>query len=150
MPLALKAPKLQSYLKILFSVIPRLPICGCLVGGSFFSPEETHRWDPIRCYHSRPEYTLERWQWRGYPPTSFSKAPALLKPHHQIVEFQFRTLVGVVLPLCKQLVSVFCSSSWLSLSSIETWKLQCNIEIRGYTKKREKNNKTLKMLEKLG
>ena len=34
----------------------------------------THRYDPIRCYHSVPEcYSI------------FFKAPALLEPHHQIV-----------------------------------------------------------------
>ena len=25
----------------------------------------THRYDPIRCYHSKPEWTLEQWQWSG-------------------------------------------------------------------------------------
>ena len=25
----------------------------------------THRKSPIRCYHSRPEWTWEQWQWRG-------------------------------------------------------------------------------------
>ena len=27
----------------------------------------THRYDPIRYYHSQPESTCERWQWRGAP-----------------------------------------------------------------------------------
>ena len=27
----------------------------------------THRLDSIRCYHSGPEWTWERWQWRGTP-----------------------------------------------------------------------------------
>ena len=27
----------------------------------------THRWDPIRYYHSRSEWTWEWWQWRGTP-----------------------------------------------------------------------------------
>ena len=25
----------------------------------------THRLDPIRCYHSKSEWTWEQWQWRG-------------------------------------------------------------------------------------
>ena len=25
----------------------------------------TYRWDPIRCYHSEPEWTWEQWQLRG-------------------------------------------------------------------------------------
>ena len=25
----------------------------------------THRSDPIRCYHSWPEWTWEQWQWKG-------------------------------------------------------------------------------------
>ena len=27
----------------------------------------THSYSPIRCYHSRPEWTWERWQWRSTP-----------------------------------------------------------------------------------
>ena len=25
----------------------------------------THRWDPIKCFHSGSEWTWEQWQWRG-------------------------------------------------------------------------------------
>ena len=27
----------------------------------------TQRWHPFRCYHYKPEWTWERWQWRGTP-----------------------------------------------------------------------------------
>ena len=29
-----------------------------------------NRWGPIRCYHSGPEWTWEKWQWRGTPNSS--------------------------------------------------------------------------------
>ena len=43
--------------------------------------------------------------------SAFPKAPALVKPHHQIVIS--RTFIGEVLLLCRDTVSVFCSPSWL-------------------------------------
>ena len=49
---------------------------------------------------------------KGY--SAFLKAPALLKPQHQIVNVISKTfVVGGVLPLCRDAVSVFYSPSWL-------------------------------------
>ena len=45
----------------------------------------TQRWNPIRRYHTRPEWTLEQWQLRGTPHSP--------KVKHQIVLRQFRTLI---------------------------------------------------------
>ena len=44
--------------------------------------------------------------------SALPKAQLLLKPHHQIVDCH-RTLVGGVLPLCRDAVGVFCSLSRL-------------------------------------
>ena len=48
---------------------------------------------------------------KGY--SLFHKAPALLKHHHQIVLYHIRTLVGRVLPFCKDAVGLFCCHSRL-------------------------------------
>ena len=45
--------------------------------------------------------------------SAFPKAPALLEPYHQIVLCHIRTLVGGVLPLCRDAVGVFCNPSRL-------------------------------------
>ena len=43
--------------------------------------------------------------------STFPKDPALLKPHHQIVYMQDSCCVWGVLPLCREAVGVFYSSS---------------------------------------
>ena len=47
--------------------------------------------------------------------SAFPKAPTLLKPHYQIACVMSRTLIGGVLPLCKDAVGVFYSPSQLGL-----------------------------------
>ena len=49
---------------------------------------------------------------KGY--SAFPKASALLKSHHQIVLCHIRTLIGGVLPLCRNTVGIFCSPSWVT------------------------------------
>ena len=39
--------------------------------------------------------------------SALTKAPALLKHHHQNVKCHAKTLLGGVLPLCRDLVGVF-------------------------------------------
>ena len=48
----------------------------------------------------------------GY--SAFPNAPALLKPHHQIVWCHFRDTCWGVLPLCRDTVDIFYSPSQLS------------------------------------
>ena len=65
----------------------------------------------IRCYHSGPEWTWERWQWSGTPhlPTLQHCWNLIIRLFSVII----RTLVrGGVLPLCREAVSVFYSPSW--------------------------------------
>ena len=65
----------------------------------------------IRCYHSRPEWTWEQWQWRGTPHSP--------KPQHywnltiRLFSVISRTRVGEILPRCREVVSVFYSPSQL-------------------------------------
>ena len=59
---------------------------------------------------------------KGY--SSFPKASALLKPHHQIVlSVMSRTLVAGDLPLCRDAVGVFCSPSRLNHQDTHWWSL---------------------------
>ena len=65
----------------------------------------------IRCYHSRPGWTWEQWQWKGTP-----NSPKL--QHYWSLTIRLlivisRTLMQGVLPLCRDAVSVFYSFSWL-------------------------------------
>ena len=53
--------------------------------------------------------------------SAFHKALAFLEPHHQIFSIISRTLVEGVLPICREAVGIFCSTSWLS--NIEPWWL---------------------------
>ena len=50
---------------------------------------------------------------KGY--SASHKNPALLEPHHKIVCIICRTLAAGVLPLCRDLVSIFFSLSRLGL-----------------------------------
>ena len=45
--------------------------------------------------------------------STFPKASKLLKPQHHIVYWHIRTLVGEVLPLCRDALAIFCSLGWL-------------------------------------
>ena len=66
----------------------------------------------MRCYHAGPEWTWERWQWRGTPHSP--------KPlHHWNLTIRLfsvisRILVRGGLPLCRGAVNVFYSP-WASL-----------------------------------
>ena len=57
----------------------------------------THRWDPIRCYHSKSEWTKEQWQWRG---TQYSPKLQDWSLTIRLFSVISRTLVWGVLPLC--------------------------------------------------
>ena len=54
---------------------------------------------------------------KGY--SAFPKAPELLESHNQIVYFICKTLVGVLLTLCRDAVCVFYSTSQLGLRLID-------------------------------
>ena len=79
----------------------------------------THRYDPIRCYHSSQEWTWEQWQWRGN-----LHSPKL---HHYwsltIILFHVisRTLVGVeVLPHCSGKIGViYRQAGWIDVPAWE-------------------------------
>ena len=65
----------------------------------------------IRCYHSGPERTWERWEWRGTP-----RSPKL--QHYWNLTIKLfsvisRTHIGGVLTLCREVVGVFYSPNWL-------------------------------------
>ena len=64
----------------------------------------THRWDPIRCYHSGPEWTWERWQWRDT-----THSPKL--QHNWNLAIRLICVIsghslGEVSPLCRNAVGV--------------------------------------------
>ena len=64
----------------------------------------------IRCYHSRPEWTGERWQFRSTP-----HSPKLQHYWNLTVSFFsviYRTLIEGVLPFSREAVGVFYSPSW--------------------------------------
>ena len=80
--------------------------------------------DPIRCYHSGPEWTWERWQWSGTP-----YSPKL--QHYwslTIILFSVisRTLVRVGLPLCSDTLSVFYNPSRMG-NQKECGEVNCNV-----------------------
>ena len=90
-----------------FSVCTKLP--SRLFAHSLFYL--THRYDPIRCYHSELEWTWEQWQWRGTPHSPNLQGWSLAIRLFYILS---RSLVGgEVLPLWRKAVSVFFSSSQL-------------------------------------
>ena len=66
----------------------------------------------IRCYYSGPEWTWERWQWRGIPHSP--KLQHCWNLTIRLFSVISRTLVwGWVLPLCRKAVGVFYSPSRL-------------------------------------
>ena len=69
---------------------------------------------PIRCFHSMPECTWERWQRRGNP-----HSPRL--QHYWSLTIS-RPLFGGILPVCRDAVSVFYSPSGLGQSSYRVKK----------------------------
>ena len=72
----------------------------------------THREDPIRCYHSGPEWTWEQWQWRD--TLHFSKLQHYWNLTIRLLSVISMTLVvGGVLPHCRNPVGVFYSLSQL-------------------------------------
>ena len=68
-------------------------------------------WTLIKCYHSRPEWTWEQWQWRGTQLST--KLQLYWNLTIRLFSVISRTLVEGVLPLCREAVSVFYSPSWL-------------------------------------
>ena len=75
-----------------------------------------HRWDPIKCYDSRPECTWEWWQWRSTP--HFPKLQHYRSLTIRLFSVISWTLVGVVLLLCRDAVGVFYSPSRLGLNCL--------------------------------
>ena len=69
----------------------------------------------IRCYHSQPEWSWERWQWRGTPHSP--KLQHYWNLTIRLFSVLSRILIarGVLPPLllCREAVSVFYSPSWL-------------------------------------
>ena len=66
----------------------------------------------IRCYHSGPEWTWERWQWRVTQHSP--KLQQYLNLNIRLFSVISRTLVGGVLPHGRDTVGVFYSPSRLS------------------------------------
>ena len=71
----------------------------------------THRYDSIRCYQSRTVWVWEWWHWRDTPHS-------LNLQHYWNLTIRLfsviaRTLIGGVLPLCREAVGVFYSPSRL-------------------------------------
>ena len=64
--------------------------------------------DPIRCYHSRSEWI---WQWRGI--LNFSELQHYWSLTVRMFSVIFLTLVGELLALYRDALSVFCSPSQL-------------------------------------
>ena len=79
----------------------------------------THRLDPFRCYHSGSEWTWER-----------SKAPALLKPHNQIVNVLYRILVWRDVLLSRDGDSIFYILRRLGLVNTTASPKWCKILVR--------------------
>ena len=77
-----------------------------------FSPTWSIDRKPIRCYHFMPQWTWEKWQRRGTPHSpKFQYNWNLTIRLFSIIS---RTLVGGVLPLCREAVSLlFYDSSRL-------------------------------------
>ena len=70
----------------------------------------THRLDPIRCYHSGPEWIWYWWQWRGTPHSpKFQNYWRLTIRLFNVIRQD--TLNGGFLLLCRDAVSVFYSLS---------------------------------------
>ena len=65
----------------------------------------TRSLDPIRCYHSEPEWSWEQWQWREL---NISQSSNIINtsPSDCLVPYQRRLLLGVLLA-CRDAVSVF-------------------------------------------
>ena len=74
----------------------------------------------IRCYHSGPEWTCERWQWRGTPHS------LRLQHYWDLINKLLMSYPGYtwggVLPLCREAVGVFYSPSQLSNNVISFLK----------------------------
>ena len=86
-----------------------------------------HRWDPIRCNHSRP-VNLGVMAMKGY--SAFPKAPALLELHHQIVRISYPGhSLGDSYPSA-EIKSVYStapeSMNWQVANHIEVWSLWYN------------------------
>ena len=63
--------------------------------------------DPIRCYHSKSNWTMEQWQWKVQHIPQISKAGASLANGLM----SWHSLVGAVLSFCRDVVHVINSSS---------------------------------------
>ena len=72
----------------------------------------THIQDPFKCYHSEPEWTWARWQWRSTPYSP--NVQHYWSPTIRLFNVKSRTLIRGVLPLCWHAVGVFYNPSWLS------------------------------------
>ena len=83
----------------------------------------THRYEPIRGYHSGPEWTWEQWQWRSTPHS---------QKLHQIVLCSIQDTHcggGGVLPHSRDIVCVFYSPSRLGKSFDKTLYLTHDMKI---------------------
>ena len=71
----------------------------------------THRQDPIRCYHSRSEWTWEQWQWMSTPHSPKLQGWSLVIRLFNVISRN--SLSGEVLPLSTDAVGAFNSLSQL-------------------------------------
>ena len=87
----------------------------------------THRVNPIRCYHSGPEWTREHWQWRStlYSPKLQHYWSLLIRLFNAIP----RTFIGgEVVPLSRDAVGLFVCPSWLGYVKMSTHNTQVCIK----------------------
>ena len=87
----------------------------------------THRLNSFRCYHSGLGWTRKQWQWRG-----ILHSPKL--QHYRSFTIRLfcvisRTLVGEVLHLCRDAVSVFYSPSWLGWERLRNGRRDVFIDL---------------------
>ena len=103
----------------------------------------TYRRDPLRCYHSGPEWTWGRWQWRRTPHSP--KLQHYWSMTIRLFDVIYRTLVTGVLPLCRDTVGVLYSPCRLSWKELEEQTNNNNDISKLYTLRRKRQEG--KMLE---
>ena len=76
----------------------------------------THRQDPIRCYHSNPEWTWKQWLWKCTPHSpKLQHCWSLTIRYFSVISW---ILIGGVLPFCRDAVTVFYSPSQMGKTSV--------------------------------
>ena len=80
-----------------------------------------HRGDPIRCFHSRPEWDLGAMAVKGV--LRIPQSPSITAASSSDYLASYPRLVGGVLPLCRYAVGIFYSTSQVGQNNEEWWTI---------------------------